>query len=611
MQLFKKKPLAIILVIVLVLGMAGTVFAAWPSFQNTNTNNGIIATQPASNPLLVTGYGTDAYGNTDYTQPIPVSLPNNGAWTGVDVTPVLSNGYAYTLYNGGANGAQLAISTLATGATTNITLDGTANNVSQLSTPYLSGSTLYAATTYFTNQLPGTTSAGWTGAGVSGAGFSFPQNATTSITYSGLTIPANGYWEPQLATDINDPNYLFDGTLSGTITLTPVGGGASISLGTTQYYGGNWTLYNNSSPQNFIPPGIYNVTLTVNNGTSDNLTATSIEFLISHWNLWSVNVSSTPIAPTFIATGYGQANTPIGYDNSGNIYWGIFEGDRSYYQYAGSGSPIKYTPSVNYPNSGNIGDDFYWAGAASVSIPSSPSTNYMVFGSDSGRLYIRPANGAFATATYPNADTKAMPSSLSPQIRSSIASDGTNVYLTFRTYAGPASRPGYLAATPISTLIGAGSIASTVVEGVQGAVSTPVVSGNGIIYTGSSYLPLLNNNVAGSVQAFTYSGGTLTSVATIYTGDSVTSSPIVYSISTGPVPAHIDYIYFTTNADHSFDTTPVPNHNAYCYTYVPGAASASIVWNPITNGTFAPQGFASDDGYLVFGDDANRLYIYQ
>jgi hypothetical protein len=152
-----------------------------------------------------------------------------------------------------------------------------------------------------------------------------------------------------------------------------------------------------------------------------------------------------------------------------------------------------------------------------------------------------------------------------------------------------------------------------VLSGVT-TTSTPVISENNIIYVGS-------NNGDGTGAVWAYNPGTATTTpgtpptlaATIYNGDAVSGSMIVWSVSEEePEPNHVDYVYFTTYADHSQDQPPVTNHNGYCFAVDlnSGTPSPSLVWNPATGGSYALQGFASDDGYLVYGDDGNRLYIF-
>ena len=147
-----KKTLALILAMMMVL--TSTAFANWDSFQGDDLNNGTSETGVTStNPNTTT-----------------VNLPNNGAFTGVDVEPLVHGSRIYALYNGGSTtggsakdftdgkvgGARLA----AVDATDSKLLwsvqVGEADNVSQLSTPVLSrdGKTLYGVYTYTNNIFP-------------------------------------------------------------------------------------------------------------------------------------------------------------------------------------------------------------------------------------------------------------------------------------------------------------------------------------------------------------------------------------------------------------------------------------------------------------------------
>ena len=156
MQKFKsKKLLAIALAVVLTLSLATTAFAAWPSFQNTNTNNGVIdpvangipntTTYPLNNP-------SDPTQGTTGPTPITVALENAGGWIGVDAVSVINEGVVYTLHNSGS-GANVAATNLVDG--TSVWTDEAIVNPNvqsgdaQLSTPYydVATDTLYVATT--------------------------------------------------------------------------------------------------------------------------------------------------------------------------------------------------------------------------------------------------------------------------------------------------------------------------------------------------------------------------------------------------------------------------------------------------------------------------------
>jgi len=59
-----------------------------------------------------------------------------------------------------------------------------------------------------------------------------------------------------------------------------------------------------------------------------------------------------------------------------------------------------------------------------------------------------------------------------------------------------------------------------------------------------------------------------------------------------------DYLYFNTNAQKGA---------GYCYSY-DGGTTGSKVWGT-TGDTYALGGMAIDNGYAVFGNDYNHLYV--
>jgi hypothetical protein len=576
----KNKLFSIILTVILVLSLNAAAFAAWPSFQNDNTNNGVITTQPP-----ITKPATAA-----------VTLPTSGTigtdvYSGVDTTSVISDGgIAYTVYNGGISsgyngGARLHATNLSTAATVfDIRLDTSADNVQQLSTPYLDGTTLYAATTFYNNRLVAYDSTGWSGSAVSGSSFSFP-NGSSTITYSGMVTTA-GFWQSQLMlSGISVTN-----GLSGTLTLTNTSTGTAYTFTGSQYNSNNLTLYSGT----LIPAGTYNLSLAVTNSAGSAVTVQNIEFLTSAWNLWKVDLSNpAPPVPELLKTGQGQANTPISYDTLGNIYWGIDEGDRSYYQMNKlSGAVTPFTPSG--------GDDFYYAGAVVVAVDGG---NYAVFGGDNGVLYVLNASG-FSQARAPISLAGV---AASGKVRSTIIAPATNDDYIYFTSAGSASsQGGYLWAAQKATLLDTQVfLGYSIIKASQSSVSTPVVSSNGILYVGSS-----QDFSLGTVQAFDPSSITSIAngpIAQIYSGDPVQSSPIVYSENDGTYAD--DYVYFTTNSG---------NGAGYCYllskVILTGVITTSQEWTyaniPAPTGNpYSVQGMASDSGYVVWGDDGNNLYI--
>ena len=76
-------------------------------------------------------------------------------------------------------------------------------------------------------------------------------------------------------------------------------------------------------------------------------------------------------------------------------------------------------------------------------------------------------------------------------------------------------------------------------------------------------------------------------------GFPVQSSIVVMGDGTGT-----DYLYFNTNAQKGA---------GYCYSY-DGGKTGSKVWGT-TGDTYALGGMAIDNGYAVFGNDYNHLYV--
>jgi outer membrane protein assembly factor BamB len=580
-----------------------TAFAAWPSFQNTNTNNGVI-TVPTGGTAPPISPSTTA---RSVQLPTNNPAPDYPVYTGVDTTCVIDdNGIAYTLYNGGvtngtAGGARLQATNLSTGATVwNTQLDAGAGNDNQLSTPYLKDNSLFAAVSRSTAIFATNSSTG-----VSGWNTSYG----VTINSSGVaTIPADGGIISKQITLTQPVNYLYLPT-----NINGTDGNYTVMLGSKRLARGSVTSSGYGTFDNYngaqIDAGTYLLSIGVANNTAE-ATVSLISLIRYDWSLYSVtNLGGAPsktrlVGSSSINPNYeGQVNTPISYDGNGNIYWGVYGGTHSYYRLniTSSGqTPVPFKPTVSGAVSGF--DDFYGSGAALVTIN---NADYMVFGSDSGNVYVRPADNTFATA----AGNSFTPSGAG-KIRSSMALSGDYAYYT--------AQNGKLYRTTVSELLNAAPTTASVnipsTTAIQNTTSTPVVSANGYVYVGwygydASFVGV------GGVVAVPTSFTASTTPTTVYSGDAVQASPIVYSVTTTtPTPANrADYVYFTTNADHSGDSPPVTNHNGYCYRV--GLANLNVpvptlAWNPSSGGTYALQGFAADNGHLVYGDDSNTLYIF-
>jgi hypothetical protein len=538
--------------------------AAWTNDQMGPNNNGLITAAPH--------YGSTPTINS-YT------LPNNGWAThhcsmpwrsfyyrfGVGTESVINGNKAYTLYDGGApgglnGGARLSsIDISGCSPIWNIQLDSSSDN-GQYATPYLdiTNNRLFAAVTYFNNDLSDSGLTGWKDNDDNPlASFTFPAGTTTTIHYDGLYIPA-AFSQPQLFTDI-DPGTNPFAEVSGAVTLSD--GTNTYDLGETTYYGGNFTMYNMNSGNGAIPAGMY--TLTVSLTTSETLTATTFQFLTSRWNLYQVSDLSSYPTVQLLGSGYGQAGTPLSSNNT-YLYFGVFDGDRCYYQYnIGSGELSAFTPDG--------GADFLLAGAVLVAVGGS---SYAVFGSDGGTVYVRPVGDTFSSG----AGNSFQPSLSSGNIRSAVCSSDSYIY-----YTGDG---GYLFKTTTSTLLNPTPATASVALG-NSSMSTPVVTSSGYVYVGTYD----DQGFSGSVLAIPVDE--FSNPETVYSGNAVQCSVTAYT------SGNEDYVFFTANGGGW--------SSGFCYSY--DGISGAVRWNTNSAGFFTYAGMASSNGYLVFGNNENTLYV--
>ena len=565
MQKFKsRKFLAIALAVVMTLSLSITAFAAWPSFQSNRWNNGLITngTPPITQPALVNSVG------------LSTNNPTGNVYSGIDNATVMNTvggvTTAYTLYNGGVRngnlgGARLAITDVASGSVHNIMVDPDANNVAQLSTPYLNTTTnnLYAATTRYIDILnKGTTSI---------------ATGIHSMTAT-IVIPSD-YWEPTIT--FTFPNFVNATGFSASATL---GGAYTFTNGyfNTPTGGTSYTIYYDGVQR--IPAGTYTLTITTNNTSGATLSASHISFLVSAWKFWRINVGAATPTVTQIGTGYGQANTHIDYYADTNfVFFGIYEGDRSYYLYnQGTSTLVRF----------NAQDDFYWAGAYQQRLT---GNGEVFFGSDDGKLYIKdPTNFASGTGTI--VDLKTIVSDAG-KVRSTVMALESGTGYAYFTSTGTGNH-GYLWRIDLSTVASGHPVLTYVQISLSNAsvssTTTPVISNN-IVYVGANgYQTTAPYAAAGAVQAF--NATTLAKVVDVYVGDPVQASPIVYASSPW------NYVYFTTNSSTGA---------GYCYRHNWNSTVVQSIWTAggTSSNRYAVQGFSADNGYLVYGDDGNNLYI--
>lgn len=274
---------------------------------------------------------------------------------------------------------------------------------------------------------------------------------------------------------------------------------------------------------------------------------------------------------TNVLTGIdGQINTPITTDGT-YLYFGTWPGGSSagtYYQIKISDNSVKTFTPDSY--------GFYWAGAVS-------DGKYVYFGSDNGKLYYRSVGALFnSTSTSANiggvVDLTATVSGAG-NVRSTVMLD--NGYLYFTTQGG------YLWCYKTSAT-GAPTYQWSVALGGT-STSTPTKVGDRI------YVGVYSGFNKGGVLCVSASGShTVSDVIAIEDKNNfpVQSSIVVKGTGTGT-----DYLYFNTNASTGA---------GYCYTF--NGNTSGKVWE--TEGdTYALGGMAIENGYAVFGNDYNHLYV--
>ena len=580
-----KRLLTLVLALVLVFALSVGALAAWPSFQKDATNNGTVpsgVTPPTASPTISS-----------------LTLASNThPYSGIDAASVINGNYAYTVYNGGVvngttGGARLSAVNLTNGQSVdNIQLDADADDCQQLCTPYYdtTNDILYAGVSYYDDELSGGSMSNWNSGAISGGVLTIPANSTVTLTMTGF-LQHGSYKDAYFTTDLWSYNY---GDLSGTVSMVDWTTQQTYTFGTnTSYPDGYFSLYNNSG--DLIPSGTYNVTLTLTNNTNAPVTATKISYMLYRWRLYKVTVTNNAFStPVVIANGNGQIATPITASGS-YLYFGIYQGDRNYYQL--NTSLPDYDDDYLLHYSTYSGEGYYWAGAAVVG-------DYVYFGDELGKVYKRPIGTGFDTGTDEVAYLTNDPTGAGA-VRSSICYYDGNLYLTTKNgFLWKVSTDLHTVYSPIDLKDYVGTIY------VQNSTSTPVVSDNGYIYVGG-YRTYYDNNFVrhdfGAIKAIPVNNW-YSALQTIWTSDSeaVQSSVVTYSTTYYDEDEEedlaIDYLYFTGNG---------PSGSGYCISYVPFTNVEDDIWD--TGSCWADytlQGFAvADSGKVVFGNDGNRLFI--
>lgn len=537
-------------------------FATWFSFQNTSANNGttqVLLNNPSANGI---------------------ELEDNFANSGVDATSVINNGVVYTLYNGGyayntQGGARMQASLLSTGTKQwNKLLDDNSFDVAQLSTPVIAGNYIYAATTGSTAfyNSSSISTAGWTGtANIGNTSAVFAAGASNHIITR--TAAVNIISPVDKITTEFGLIPAVNNSAKYTIQLCRSNGSLYKTLiNDATLYGGYETALNEYSGTP-IPAGNYKLKLIITTDATHPITVTSIKLSCNGWKLHKISKNNGNF--TTVASGVGSANTPL--TKAGNyVYFGIYGGEKCYYQY-------KITSPTSLKKF-NANDDFYWAGATDVSNVN--GKNYVVFGSDSGTVYWREVNN-FAGAGFSVSLQNQQP--YAGKIRSSIVKIGSTLYFTSqgRITGSSNDKKGYLWKFNKNGT----HIANTNLGDRSNTTSTPAVADSKVYVGVYEHGNVANPN--GKVYQYTTN---LTDKKEVYEGAPVNCSPVVNNNNRVP------YVYFTANSS---------NGKGYCYSYNPATSSFVKKWESggTSNNRFALQGFAADNGYLVYGDDGNKLYI--
>lgn len=577
----RKRSLALLLAVVMILAVPFGVFAGWDQYQGNDVHNGVIeGTAPITNPTV---------------KSIPLTSSGNG-WSGVDTVPLMrvEDGvtYAYVLYNGGSLGGRLA----------KVKCSG--DNPYTVWTKQISGAAGFQLSTPYMDEGTDTIYLGAAGADKYGSvvlnnDITIADGGSGEKTYDNLTLTTASN---RVAVGV----YLGETTVAGRNSIT-TSGTAELKLGSKTV---NLTLSpttSNSTTYKMFEEEVRNsngdltgyryyyyinhninaeagsgktlkVKVTLNGGTG------TIKYIDMYANKGAIqkitginsndeNARGVEVT-TILGDIDGQINTPIvKHDN--NLYFGVSYGGNLYYQVN-----LGTNPATVKTFTGN--SNFYWAGVYTDGTD-------VYFGGDGGYLYRRSASDFDGSGTVINlADYVSNPGN----VRSTIMRHGNFLYFT--------SQGGYLWKYNLST--GAmlyANIGST-------STSTPAVSDNNVIYLGCYGF---GNNSKREVRALKLSNfnSNITKASdnrwkTIYIDNSdnsigIQSSIIIYKAGT------VDYVYFTTNSQNGL---------GICCSFNKVSNAFSTLWTtnqPNISKTYTLQGMACLNGILTFGNDGNHFII--
>jgi hypothetical protein len=573
---------AIVLCLAIVLSV--TAFANWTQIGSNTNHNGVVTSAP-----------TTAFNAGDTAHETYFTLPKNGSgWDGVDTVPVMRTvgtgtsavTYAYVLYDGYNisnlnGGGRVAKINCNTGALVWSHQISKASGM-QLSSPLLvPGSTeaddvLYVAAASSSQVLPALDSGSWTkdDATLSSSTVSVSAGSTVTLSTSGYAMASTPSNRVAMGIYIGTSAST---SASATVTWNVNGTTGSKSFSSSDLLQdgdtGRYYFYLNenigaitaASPNTIT----YTVTMSGAGGT--------IEYAQQYQHTGAVqavtglnSTDGTGISNKAVTAGTaisGQINTPITYDGT-YIYFGTWSGSSGTYYQVDVTSVDADGDKLYTLKSCSPGKGFYWAGAVKVG-------NFVYFGSDGGTLYGRKISNFNSTAP---ANAKSLDlttiESGAGNIRSAIMTDGTYLYFT--------SQGGFLwCILPDSN----GNITHQWHASIGGtSTSTPTKVGDRI------YVGYYSGFSAGGVQYVSTASGH--AVTTVASGFPVQSSIVVKGSGTDD-----DYLYFVTNAAAGA---------GYCFQ--PSNSTSTPVWKT-TSGTYALGGMAIENGYAVFGNERDQLFI--
>ena len=191
-----------------------------------------------------------------------------------------------------------------------------------------------------------------------------------------------------------------------------------------------------------------------------------------------------------------------------------------------------------------------------------------------------------------------MNSNAAGNVRSSIMVDGTKIYFTTQYPSGSSFGNFYCynAGSGEPTFAWGANIQATYSGTTYSGncTSTPVIAASGNIYVGfySGFtagglmkITAPTSGTVGTASLITVSGAAFT--------QPVQCTPVVYT------SGNYDYFYFNTNSGTGA---------GYCFRVSKTGTNASQRWKT-DNDTYALGGMAISNGYAVFGNDYNHLYI--